>query len=219
MLLETGESMIKYVIFDFDGTLANSKDVFISAWNSLADKHNYRKINRSELDTLRRLPILERVKRLDFPIFKAPLIIPDFYRYYRKFSGNIKLYPGVIQMLNTLEREGYQTAIISSNSKEVIKQVLRRHRIRTISQILSSSAIFGKDQLIRKFLKEHRLKPSEVVYVGDEQRDIVACKSAGIKVIWVSWGYDAKELIQSQNPDFLVDSPGEILDIVFEQLK
>ncbi|GAE34007.1 hydrolase [Halalkalibacter akibai JCM 9157] len=122
-------------------------------------------------------------------------------------------------MLNTLEREGYQTAIISSNSKEVIKQVLRRHRIRTISQILSSSAIFGKDQLIRKFLKEHRLKPSEVVYVGDEQRDIVACKSAGIKVIWVSWGYDAKELIQSQNPDFLVDSPGEILDIVFEQLK
>ncbi|GAE34006.1 HAD hydrolase-like protein [Halalkalibacter akibai] len=81
--------MLKYVIFDFDGTLANSKDVFISAWNSLADKHNYRKINRSELDTLRRLPILERVKRLDFPIFKAPLIIQIFTVIIGNFRGTL----------------------------------------------------------------------------------------------------------------------------------
>jgi phosphoglycolate phosphatase len=210
--------MLKYVIFDFDGTLADSRNVFISAWNSLADKNQYRKIKREELNSLRKLPILERINRLNFPILKAPLIFPDFYRFYRKYAREIKLYPGMKEMLDTLERKGYKIAIISSNSEDVIKEVLRLNRVRHISEIWSSNFIFGKDQLIRKFLKVLHLGPLEVVYVGDEQRDILACQSAGVRIISVSWGYDAKELVQSQKPDYLVDSPEGILGIVFHHL-
>ncbi len=209
--------MLKYIIFDFDGTLADSRNVFISAWNSLADKHQYRKIKREEWNSLRKLPILERIKCLNFPIFKTPLIIPDFYRFYRKYAKEINLYPGIKEMLDTLEREGHKLAIISSNSEDVIKEVLRRNYVRNISEILSSNLIFGKDQLIRKFLKENHLGASEVIYVGDEQRDILACKTTGVKIIWVSWGYDAKELVQSQQPDCLVDSPEEILEVLFQK--
>ncbi|MFC0560568.1 HAD-IA family hydrolase [Halalkalibacter alkalisediminis] len=209
--------MLKYIIFDFDGTLADSRHVFISAWNSLADKHKYEKINRAEWNTLRKLPILERIKRLNFPIFKTPLIISDFYRFYRKYAKEIKLYPGMKEVLDTLERKGYNIAIISSNSEDVIKEVLRRNNVRNISQIMSSKFIFGKDQLIRRFLKEQHLRKSEVMYVGDEQRDIFACKTAGVKIIWVSWGYDAKELVQSQKPDYFVDSPKGILEVVYQQ--
>ncbi|MDT8860184.1 HAD-IA family hydrolase [Alkalihalobacillus sp. MEB130] len=206
--------MLKYIIFDFDGTLADSRNVFISAWNSLADKYQYQKIQREELNVLRKLPIRERIKRLNFPIFKAPLIIPDFYRYYRKYSKEINLYPGIKELLDSLEKKGYNIAIISSNSEDVIKDVLRRNQVRNISTIISSSLVFGKDKLMRKFLHDHRLGAREVIYVGDEQRDILACKSAGVKIIWVSWGYDAKELIQKEKPDYLVDSPEEILDVV-----
>ncbi|MCL7745606.1 HAD-IA family hydrolase [Halalkalibacter alkaliphilus] len=210
--------MPKYVLFDFDGTLADSRNVFISGWNAFAEKYQYRKIKFEELSSLRKLSILERAKRLNFPILKTPLIIPDFYRFYLKNAKEIKLYPRMKEVLDTLERQGHSTAIISSNSEDVIKEVLLRNQVFNISRVLSSNVIFGKDQLIQKFLKEHQLKKSDVIYVGDEQRDIIACKSAGIKVIWVSWGYDAKELVQEQNPDYLVYSPEELLEVVLEEL-
>ncbi|WP_332631387.1 HAD-IA family hydrolase [Halalkalibacter flavus] len=210
--------MPKYVLFDFDGTLADSRNVFISGWNAFAEKYQYRKIKLEELPSLRKLSILERAKRLNFPILKTPLIIPDFYRFYLKNAKEIKLYPRMKEVLDTLERQGHSTAIISSNSEDVIKEVLLRNQVLNISRVLSSNVIFGKDKLIRKFLKEHQLEKSDVIYVGDEQRDIIACKSAGIKVIWVSWGYDAKELVQEQNPDYLVYTPKELLEVVLQEL-
>ncbi|KHF41674.1 HAD-IA family hydrolase [Halalkalibacter okhensis] len=209
--------MPKYILFDFDGTLADSRIVFISAWNAFANKHQYRKIKPEELHALRRLSILERAKHLNFPILKTPLIISDFYRYYRKYAKEITLYPRINEVLEMFEREGHKMAILSSNSEDVIKEVLRRNQVKNISRIWSSNVIFGKDQLIRKFLKEHRLSSSEVIYVGDEQRDIIACKSAGIKVIWVSWGYDAKELVQDQKPDYFVDTPEELQEVILQQ--
>lgn len=43
--------------------------------------------------------------------------------------------------------------------------------------------------------------------MGDEHRDIVACKKAGIKVIWVGWGFDAEEVVKAAKPDFMVYEP------------
>ncbi len=67
---------------------------------------------------------------------------------------------------------------------------------------------------MKKFLKESNVSSSEVVYIGDEQRDIVACKKAGIPIIWVEWGYDAIEVIQNEEPEYKVATPDEILEII-----
>jgi len=64
-------------------------------------------------------------------------------------------------------------------------------------------------------LKEQDLNKSEVVYVGDEARDIEACQKADIAVITVSWGFHRKEVLREKNPTYLVDSPEEIETIVF----
>ena len=53
-----------------------------------------------------------------------------------------------------------------------------------------------------------------MIYVGDEQRDIIACKKVGVDVIWVGWGYDVIETIQEASPDYMVYTPNEILHIV-----
>ncbi|GAE25373.1 HAD-superfamily hydrolase [Halalkalibacter wakoensis JCM 9140] len=211
--------MRNYVIFDFDGTLADSRTVFISAWNALADKFKFRKISREDLSSLRKLSIFERMKYLNFPIVKTPFILPDFYRFFRKYSKEISLYPKIKEMLDLLERKGYNIVILSSNSEDVIKDVLQRNSVKNVKKIMSSKAIFGKDQMIRQFLKDHQLKTSEVIYVGDEQRDILACQGAGVKIIWVSWGYDGKELVLEQNPDYLVDSPEEIVEVVLQHTR
>ncbi|UFU01083.1 HAD hydrolase-like protein [Radiobacillus kanasensis] len=206
--------MVKYVLFDFDGTLADSRNVFISAWNQLSDEYRFKKIRHEDLDELRGMTIKERSKRLNFPMVKMPVVLSKLYQCYQKSIDDILLYDGVKELLETLEKEGYQLAVLSSNKEDVIKAFLQKHQINSIPTIVCSSKIFGKDRLMKKFMRDHKVRASQILYIGDEHRDIVACRKTGIKVAWVSWGYDSMEVVKREKPDFIVNKPEDILQII-----
>ena len=63
-------------------------------------------------------------------------------------------------------------------------------------------------------MKINKLTPEEVIYVGDETRDIEASKTIPIKVIAVSWGFNSAEALAKQNPDFLIQKPSELLKVM-----
>ncbi len=206
--------MLKYVIFDFDGTLADSRVVLVTAWNLLAKKHRLKEMKLEELDSLKKLSIKERSKLLGLPLYKLPIILPQFFRLYRQGIKDIKPFDGIKEMLNKVEKKGCKIAIISSNSRENISYFLKHYQIKNIKEVLCSSKIHGKDRLITRFLREKQLKPSEVIYIGDEHRDLVACKKTGVKMIWVGWGYDAEEVVDPLKPDYKVYTPAGILKIL-----
>ena len=62
---------------------------------------------------------------------------------------------------------------------------------------------------MRRYCNKRTLKACEVIYVGDEVRDITGAKNAGVKVIAVAWGYNSRELLEKHKPDFPVDTPQE----------
>jgi len=205
---------MKYIIFDFDGTLADSTAVFASAWNTIAQKYKFKGIELKEIESLKKLSIAERSKLFDFPMYKLPMILPQFYRLYRQSLNDVHLYDGIKEVLMEIDNKGYKILIISSNSQENILEFLKMNNIHCVSNVLSSTRIFGKDKVIKKFLKDSGITPSEVFYIGDEQRDIVACKKVGVPIIWVSWGYDAIEVVQQEEPEYKVNTPQEILNII-----
>ena len=206
--------MIKYVIFDFDGTLVDSKDVFISVFNQLAENHKFNKIEPENVETLRRSSMMERCKALNFPLYKLPFFAGEAYLLYKNSSSSLILFGGIKELLDELKHRGFKIAVISSNSEYNIREFMKKNQIDYIKDIFCSNNIFGKDKIIRYFLKVRKLKKSEVIYVGDELRDIVGCRKAGIKVIWVGWGYDVIDMASRENPDYIVDTPAQILDIV-----
>ncbi len=205
---------MKYIIFDFDGTLADSTAVFASAWNTIAQKYKFKGIALKEIESLKKLSIAERSKLFDFPMYKLPMILPQFYRLYRQSLNDVHLYDGMKEVLMEIDQRGYKILIISSNSQENILEFLKMNGIHCVSNVLCSNRIFGKDKVIKKFLKDSGITPSEVLYIGDEQRDIVACKKVGVPIIWVSWGYDAIEVVQQEEPEYTVATPQEILNII-----
>ncbi|AJK88579.1 HAD family hydrolase [Lysinibacillus fusiformis] len=205
---------MKHIIFDFDGTLADSTAVFASAWNTLAQKYKFKGIELKEIDTLKKLSISERSKLFDFPMYKLPMILPQFYKLYRQSLNDVHLFEGMKEVLLEIDKRGYKIIIISSNSKENILEFLKMNGIHCVADVLCSNRIFGKDKVMKKFLKESNVSATEVVYIGDEQRDIVACKKAGVPIIWVEWGYDAIEVIQNEEPEYKVATPEEILEII-----
>lgn len=205
---------IKHLIFDFDGTLADSQAIFVTVFNRLAEKHNYRPIDLETMDHLRSLSIIDRCRYLNVPLYKVPLLAAEFLSYYKQETAHISLYDGIKEMLESLQANGYKFSIISSNDVPVIESFLSENGIGIFDGIYPSRNIFGKDKVIKSFLRKKGIHPSEAIYIGDELRDIQACQKAGIKIIWVSWGYDPESLIIDENPDFMANNPKEILTLL-----
>lgn len=206
------EAVVRLVIFDFDGTLVDSKEVTINIYNQLAEKYGAKRVDNIEV--IRRLSLLERIKKLDFPALKIPLFVAEFTRQYKHSLGKLAMVEGMKEVLLELSSKGYQLAIVSSNAESNIRDYFREKRLDVIGKVISSPNIWGKHKAIKKLLLEYKLNPSEAIYVGDEIRDIIACRKVGMKIIWVEWGYDLKETLKTDQPDYTASTPQEILSLL-----
>ena len=205
--------MVKYVVFDFDGTLVDSLHVVIEVYNRLAGEYKSNQIEQKDIAYLKGLSIMERAKYLDFKLYKLPLLTLDIYKLYKHSIKDLNLFAGVKELLEELNACGFQLAIVSTNAERNIRECLERNQIDFISEIICSNNMFGKNEDIKRFIKAHDLEDSEVIYVGDEARDIIAGKKSGVNVIWVSWGFDHIDNAKKEDPNYIVNEPHEILSI------
>jgi len=206
--------MIKHVIFDFDGTIVDSISLSIELFNELADKYKFNKIVYNQLDYLRSLSFIERCRAVKVPLYKIPMLGIEITRNYRKIIGELRIFEGVYEVIHWLKEQGLELSIISSNSNENVKAFLKENNIDVFDGIYCSRNLFGKEKIINRFIKKHNLEKDEVIYIGDEYRDIMACKINDVKVIAVSWGYDPPDMLIKAGPDFIVDSPPEIIQFL-----
>jgi phosphoglycolate phosphatase len=118
----------------------------------------------------------------------------------------------MIPVVRALNRS-HQLAILSSNEPGSIRRVLRTAGLEMFDPIDASFNLFGKSAKIRAFLKKTGIPKKELAYIGDEQRDIEACREAGIRCVAVSWGFDSRELLREAGPAQLIDRPEELLEL------
>ncbi|QGQ98536.1 HAD family hydrolase [Paenibacillus psychroresistens] len=207
-------ALIKYVIFDFDGTVADSKELAFDLLNELSDKYGFRKITRTEANALMLLSMKERLKSLHVPLVQLPFMVMELKKNYAKILPFIKPFKGIKEVLLSLKRQNIKTVVISSNSVENIKKFLVKHEMNSFETIHSQSNIFGKHRSIKALLSQQKIGLQEVIYIGDEHRDIEACKKAKIKIISVKWGLDPVALLRKANPDYMIDAPADILKVI-----
>jgi phosphoglycolate phosphatase len=209
--------MYKCIIFDFDGTLADSRGIFVSVYNQIAIRHHYRQIDADGLDYLRTLSIRERCKFLKVPLYRIPFLASEFLGMYRNVLDQLRLFEGIGELIALLFEQGFEVAIISSNTERNIRECLAINHIQSIDKIYCSTSLFGKDKLIRRFLKKYGWSSEQVLYVGDEVRDIESCKATGVRIAWVDWGYDSRETAMLSHPDYVISAPKQILAVARDE--
>lgn len=180
----------KHIIFDFDGTLANSVPIFLKIYNELATEKKFKPINAETIPQIRHLSYLKRAEYLGIPLYQIPFIIPVLYKKYKQNISSLQPYEGIFEFLTTLHQKGFTLDIVSSNSQENIIQFLENHNFTYFKNIFCSENFMGKDKVLKKLLKHTNYPIEQCLYVGDENRDIEACMKIKMDCAWVNWGYE-----------------------------
>ena len=206
--------MTKVIIFDFDGTLADTIDILLSITNRLSAEFGFKSATKEELAQLSNLNSWQILQYSGISIFKFPLLIRRLKAELQSEVPNIQLFPGIKEVLLELKKRGFQLGIITSNSRENVLASLAKNGLQDTFTFIYSGSTFGKHKVINKWLKIENINPEEVIYVGDEIRDIDAAKKTGIKVIAVGWGFNSPQALAAQNPNFLIERPQELIEIM-----
>ena len=206
--------MTKVIIFDFDGTLADTIDILLSITNRLSAEFGFKSATKEELAQLSNLNSWQILQYSGISIFKFPLLIRRLKAELHSEVPHIQLFPGIKEVLLELKKRGFQLGIITSNSRENVLGALEKNGLQDTFTFIYSGSTFGKHKVINKWLRRENINPEEVVYVGDEIRDIDAAKKTGIKVIAVGWGFNSQEALAAQNPNFLIKRPQELIEII-----
>lgn len=200
----------RLLVFDFDGTLADSFPFFLDAIDTLADKHGFRRIDRSRLATLRELDARQMLKHVGLPLWKAPRVGADFRAMMADAAPTIPLFDGVPAALERLHAGGVTLAILTSNSEHNVRVVLGERNAALFHHFSCGSALFGKHDKLRRLLKQAGVPAQDALCIGDEARDAEAARRAGVDFAAVSWGYTKVDALRAQEPVFLFEYPGQI---------
>ncbi len=200
------------VIFDFDGTLADSAEWVRGVLNDVARRYRFRSVGAHEFDELRAKDTRAALAYLGVSTWKLPFIVRHMRRLMARGAPHIELFPGVHELLEQLARRGVVTAIVSSNSEQNVRQILGPSSAARIQFYACSVGLFGKRSQFRAVVRRSGIAPQSAIAIGDEVRDLEAAAGAGIAAGAVAWGYATPELLRSREPAAMFDSFDQLRD-------
>lgn len=208
--------MIDTLIFDFDGTIADTFPLIIKVLNHLAPEFGYKTVeDRKTLEESRNHTIPEILKFMHIQFYKLPFLVKRSREEMQKEITKSNPIKGIKEALMSLKKSKVKLGVISSNSRENVEKFLMEHELLFFDFIYTGTSLFGKQYVIKKVLKKWKLDPATTVYVGDELRDIDAAKKVGIPIAAVTWGFNSHKSLLAKNPEFLIDNPADLQKIIY----
>ena len=203
------------LIFDFDGTIADTLSVAVDIINDLGAEFGYRNISSEELVSFRSKTVPELLSLSGLSWFQLPLFIKRARDRFKASLPVVQPIEHMPEVLRELRKRGYRLGILTSNTREGVEAFLKLHQLLLFEFVEAPDYLFGKAQVIKHLLKFHQLPHHSVVMIGDEVRDLDAAHKAQIDSVAVSWGFNAENLLsensRSSQPTVLIHDPQELL--------
>lgn len=202
---------MKTLIFDFDGTLADSFELVMAISSELTGREPP---EEAEIARLRHLPLIKVIRELHIPLRRFPKLLVQGKQMMHERIHEVHPFPGIAGAIKALHAHGHRLLVISSNSEQNVRTFLRANNLETyFDGVHGSAAIFNKASALRRIIRRNRLIVKDCYYIGDEVRDIVAASKVGIEPVAVTWGYQAPEALMQHRPFAVANKPSELVAI------
>jgi phosphoglycolate phosphatase len=203
----------RFILWDFDGTIADSLAVAMEVFNRLAPVYDFLPV--TDVERVRQMTVKRFLKEHHIGLLKLPKITRAFQKEIRERIATVRLFPGIAATLRQLRLSGVRHGVLSSNTPENILLCLRANGIADQFDFTAGCfKLLGKARGIKQAIRQSGLKKIEVLYVGDEVRDIVAARKAGVDVAAVCWGMNDPATLVRQKPTHLLAEPEELVQML-----
>ncbi len=199
------------MIFDFDGTIGDTFRQGLEILNAMAPEFGYRPLIGDDVEKARGMTTRQVMKFLGIPSRRLPKVASRGIRELRARINEVVPLAGMPEILRALHARGVKLGIVTSNSEENVRVFLGNHDLEIFDFVRSSSRLLGKAREIRATMKAEKFGADEVLFVGDETRDVEACRRARIRCAAVTWGYNSRASLAAQEPYCVLETPEELL--------
>lgn len=199
------------IIFDFDGTIADTFQIFLRIVNEVPQLFGVRKIAQNEVNKLRMLSSQEVLKYMGISRWKILPFLVYYRRQQAKYHRDVKLFPQVLSVLRHIKKTNKcQFLILSSNSRQHIIETLKKENCGIFDQVYTDDSLFHKDEAIKKIAEALKQPLSQILYIGDEVRDCDACMRSNIPFLAVSWGFNSAVVLKSHGAQEIAVTPAQL---------
>jgi phosphoglycolate phosphatase len=208
------------ILFDLDGTLADSRDGITSCLlHALADA-GVPAPARDDLFPYIGPPLAASLATLlgtnDPARIERAIAV---YRQRYEEAGILQhvLYPGIVDMLSALRDDGHSLGIVTAKPRVYATRIIEHLGLDAlVPRVLGpdlSARRYTKETLIRRACAEWAISTGGVV-VGDRADDVSGAKANALQAIGVTWGYGSVDELRAARPDRLVDQPADVVGVV-----
>jgi phosphoglycolate phosphatase-like HAD superfamily hydrolase len=209
--------MSKVVIFDFDGTIADTFPVVLDIFHKVQrlavtlTKEEEILMRGAALMQVKLRVVIKAAASLDIPFWRLPFVFAISQLLLKKRMKEVQTFPGVAELLQQLAGEGYELFIVSTNSAGNIRRFLKAQGFTDyFVKIYGNVRPRNKAKIIRHIVRWRHATPGQIWYVGDEDRDVAAGHAADVPAVAVTWGYNDIDQLKQAQPTHIVTNTSEL---------
>ena len=195
-----------YTIFDFDGTLADTFALGSQLINEYASKLGY---NQIDFSANKDKSAKELIKMSGVRFWQIPGLIRFFRKKSVERAEEVKAFDGIPDLVRRLHDDGFSLGIITTNSAQTINIFLEKYGLTDFfTYIKPEISLLGKKRALRR---ARRHLKTDIIYIGDELRDIEACRAVDIPIISVTWGFNSTEILEKNNSGMVAEDTDDAI--------
>lgn len=202
--------MIKYVFFDFNGTIIDDVVLCLDLLNEILRKQGNQELDIDTYKNVFKFPIrqyyidagvdLEKDSFEDLAIW--------FIKKYQPLSMSCGLFNGIVDTFIELKKRGYKLVILSASERNNLIEQCKNYEIDGyFEEILGIDNIHAasKVEIAKNYLKENNINGDDILFIGDTLHDLEVAKSIGANCVLVSCGHQSLDILSKGNVPILND--------------
>jgi len=211
-----------YIIFDFDGTIANTNDIIIASWQATFEHYLGRRLPVREIEATFGETLYDTIARL---IPGAP--VDELVEYYRNYQDThqeeirVNVFDGVRELMDELKARGHRIGVATSRTSSSFNKYLSELDMEGYIEVQVTMEDVTRHkphpESVSKVLERFGASPGEAIMIGDTKYDIGCANNADVDSVLVGWSHyvDEEDMAAAGfRPTYRIETPGELLGLI-----